>query len=123
MVSFSAPILTPSKLIAPFWQIHPAGTTQRQLSDHEQLLNGTTKDLIRVSVGIEAIEDIIAGMNLALGTYNMPSLRPAFLRFPAGVGKRRWSKGRHWPGLDPPLFAQRVYASLLEDSRRRAKGT
>jgi O-acetylhomoserine/O-acetylserine sulfhydrylase len=39
--------------------IHPASTTHEQLSDEEQLSSGVTKDLIRVSVGIEHIDDII----------------------------------------------------------------
>ena len=38
--------------------IQPAFTTHQQLSDEEQLASGVTKDLIRVSVGIEHIEDI-----------------------------------------------------------------
>ncbi|PWN47164.1 homocysteine synthase [Violaceomyces palustris] len=40
--------------------IHPASTTHQQLSDQEQIDSGVTKDLIRVSVGIEWIEDIKA---------------------------------------------------------------
>lgn len=39
--------------------IHPASTTHQQLSDEEQLASGTKKDLIRVSVGLEHIDDII----------------------------------------------------------------
>ncbi|RPA81207.1 homocysteine synthase [Ascobolus immersus RN42] len=39
--------------------IHPASTTHEQLSDEEQITSGVTKDLIRVSVGIEHIDDII----------------------------------------------------------------
>lgn len=38
--------------------IHPASTTHRQLSGDEQLASGVTDDLIRVSVGIEHIDDI-----------------------------------------------------------------
>ncbi|SAM86064.1 probable O-acetylhomoserine (thiol)-lyase [Ustilago bromivora] len=40
--------------------IHPASTTHQQLSDEDQLSSGVTKDLIRVSVGYEWIEDIKA---------------------------------------------------------------
>jgi O-acetylhomoserine (thiol)-lyase len=40
--------------------IHPASTTHQQLSDEEQASAGVTPDLIRVSVGIEHIEDIKA---------------------------------------------------------------
>jgi O-acetylhomoserine/O-acetylserine sulfhydrylase len=39
--------------------IHPASTTHEQLTDEEQLKSGVTKDLIRVSVGIEHIDDIV----------------------------------------------------------------
>ncbi len=38
--------------------IHPASTTHQQLNDAEQESTGTTKDLIRLSVGIENIEDL-----------------------------------------------------------------
>lgn len=39
--------------------IHPASTTHQQLSDDEQASSGVKPDLIRVSVGIEHIDDII----------------------------------------------------------------
>ena len=42
--------------------IHPASTTHQQLSDDEQLAAGVSKDLIRLSVGIEAIEDLKADL-------------------------------------------------------------
>ena len=42
--------------------IHPASTTHQQLSDDEQLLTGVTKDLIRLSVGLEDIEDLKADL-------------------------------------------------------------
>ncbi|MDP3683241.1 MAG: PLP-dependent transferase, partial [Ignavibacteria bacterium] len=38
--------------------IHPASTTHQQLSDTEQIESGVTPDLIRVSVGLEHIDDI-----------------------------------------------------------------
>ncbi|MEH1799674.1 O-acetylhomoserine aminocarboxypropyltransferase/cysteine synthase family protein [Nostoc sp.] len=38
--------------------IHPASTTHQQLSDDEQVSAGVTPDLVRVSVGIEHIDDI-----------------------------------------------------------------
>jgi O-acetylhomoserine/O-acetylserine sulfhydrylase len=40
--------------------IHPATTTHSQLTEEEQVSSGVTPDLIRVSVGIEDIRDIIA---------------------------------------------------------------
>ena len=42
--------------------IAPAVTTHQQLNDEEQLASGVTKDLIRVSVGIEHIDDIKADL-------------------------------------------------------------
>ncbi|MDP3357952.1 MAG: O-acetylhomoserine aminocarboxypropyltransferase/cysteine synthase [Lutibacter sp.] len=38
--------------------IHPASTTHQQLSDSEQVATGVSKDLIRLSVGIEDLEDL-----------------------------------------------------------------
>lgn len=40
--------------------IHPWTTTHEQLSDQEKTDSGVTEDLIRISVGIEHIDDIIA---------------------------------------------------------------
>ncbi|KAG9675647.1 O-acetylhomoserine ami, partial [Aureobasidium melanogenum] len=40
--------------------IHPWSTTHEQLSDEEKISSGVTEDLIRISVGIEHIDDIIA---------------------------------------------------------------
>ncbi len=45
--------------------IAPAFTTHQQLTDEEQKAGGVTKDLIRVSVGIEHIDDIIADFEQA----------------------------------------------------------
>lgn len=46
--------------------IHPASTTHEQLTDEEKIAAGVTPDLIRVSVGIEDIEDIKADLDQAL---------------------------------------------------------
>ncbi|KAG8734696.1 Homocysteine synthase [Ceratobasidium sp. 414] len=45
--------------------IHPASTTHQQLTAEEQVASGVTPDLIRVSVGIEDISDIIADFSHA----------------------------------------------------------
>ncbi|WFC93511.1 adenosylmethionine cyclotransferase [Malassezia brasiliensis] len=45
--------------------IHPASTTHQQLNDEEQVASGVTKDLIRVSVGCEWIDDIRADFDQA----------------------------------------------------------
>ncbi len=46
--------------------IHPATTTHQQLSDEEQLSTGVTPEYVRVSVGTENIDDIIADFDQAL---------------------------------------------------------
>jgi len=46
--------------------IHPATTTHQQLSAEEQLSTGVTPDFIRLSIGIEHIDDIIADIDQAL---------------------------------------------------------
>ncbi len=46
--------------------IHPATTTHQQLSSQEQLATGVTPDFVRLSVGIEHIDDIIADIEQAL---------------------------------------------------------
>lgn len=46
--------------------IHPATTTHQQLSSEEQLATGVTPDFIRLSIGIEHIDDIIADIEQAL---------------------------------------------------------
>lgn len=46
--------------------IHPASTTHQQLSEKEQLDSGVTPELIRISVGIEHIDDILEDFDEAL---------------------------------------------------------
>jgi len=45
---------------------HPASTTHRQLNDEELKSAGVSRDLIRLSIGIEHVEDIIADVEQAL---------------------------------------------------------
>jgi O-acetylhomoserine (thiol)-lyase len=47
---------------------HPASTTHRQLLPEEQLQVGVTPEMIRLSVGIEHIDDILADLSQALDT-------------------------------------------------------
>jgi O-acetylhomoserine (thiol)-lyase len=49
---------------------HPATTTHRQLNEEELTKAGVSTDLIRISVGIENIEDIIADISQALDAVN-----------------------------------------------------
>ena len=46
--------------------IHPASTTHRQMSDEEQLKAGVAPDMVRMSVGIESIDDILWDIDQAL---------------------------------------------------------
>jgi O-acetylhomoserine (thiol)-lyase len=46
--------------------IHPASTTHQQLTDEQQLEAGVTKDLVRISVGIEDVEDILWDLEQAI---------------------------------------------------------
>jgi len=48
--------------------IHPASTTHQQLSEEEQASTGVTPDLLRLSVGLEHIEDLITDLDQALGS-------------------------------------------------------
>ena len=46
--------------------LHPASTTHRQMNDEELAAAGISQDLVRMSVGIEDIDDIIADVDQAL---------------------------------------------------------
>ena len=46
--------------------IHPASTTHRQMSEEEQAKAGVTPDMIRVSVGLETLDDILWDIDQAL---------------------------------------------------------
>jgi O-acetylhomoserine (thiol)-lyase len=50
--------------------IHPASTTHQQLSEDEQIATGVTKDLIRLSVGLEDIEDLKADLKAVFVSIN-----------------------------------------------------
>jgi O-acetylhomoserine (thiol)-lyase len=45
---------------------HPASTTHRQMSAEEQLKAGVKPEMIRLSIGIEHIDDIIGDLDQAL---------------------------------------------------------
>lgn len=46
--------------------IHPASTTHQQLSPEEQLSSGVTEDLVRLSIGLEDVNDLIYYLDKAL---------------------------------------------------------
>ena len=46
--------------------IHPASTTHRQLNEEQKKASGATDDVVRLSIGIESVDDIIADLDQAL---------------------------------------------------------
>jgi O-acetylhomoserine (thiol)-lyase len=51
--------------------IHPASTTHQQLTPEEQETTGVTQDFIRLSIGLENVEDIIADIDQSLSKINV----------------------------------------------------
>ena len=47
--------------------IHPSSTTHRQLGTEQQIAAGAGPDVVRLSIGIETVEDVIADLDQALG--------------------------------------------------------
>jgi O-acetylhomoserine (thiol)-lyase len=47
--------------------IHPASTTHEQLTPEQQRATGVTPELVRLSVGLEDVRDLIADLDQALG--------------------------------------------------------
>ena len=54
--------------------IHPATTTHSQLSAEDQLATGVTDGYVRLSVGIEHIDDILGDLDQALAAAGAPAL-------------------------------------------------
>ena len=78
--------------------IHPASTTHSQLTPEEQVSTGTTEDLVRLSVGLEHVDDLIADLEqaLAAATAEAPGRGRARRRGRMTVGARatRGPRGR-----------------------------
>jgi O-acetylhomoserine (thiol)-lyase len=81
--------------------IHPASTTHAQLSPEEQLATGVTPGLVRLAVGIEGIDDILADLELGFaaarkfGTPADASGDPqAVAAFCGGTPSRAAARGR-----------------------------
>jgi O-acetylhomoserine (thiol)-lyase len=66
--------------------IHPASTTHRQLSDDQKTSAGAGPDVVRISVGLEDVDDIIADLEQALAT-------SAAMKKPAGIPRSSASVG------------------------------
>jgi O-acetylhomoserine (thiol)-lyase len=52
--------------------IHPASTTHQQLTEAQQKATGVTADYIRLSIGLEDIDDIKADIEQALAASQQP---------------------------------------------------
>jgi O-acetylhomoserine (thiol)-lyase len=48
--------------------IHPASTTHQQLTEAEQAAAGVTPDMVRLSVGLEDVDDIVADLDQAIAS-------------------------------------------------------
>jgi O-acetylhomoserine (thiol)-lyase len=57
--------------------IHPGSTTHQQLSPEEQVESGVTPELIRLSIGLEHVDDILADLDQALLAATAPATDPA----------------------------------------------
>ena len=55
--------------------IHPATTTHSQLTEEELLAAGVTPGYVRLSIGIEHADDIIADLDQALNESGKPNLK------------------------------------------------
>ncbi|TFB21352.1 O-acetylhomoserine aminocarboxypropyltransferase/cysteine synthase [Filobacillus milosensis] len=60
--------------------IHPASTTHQQLSDEEIKSTGVTEDLIRLSVGIEHIDDLLEDLEQAIKTATREESNSSFVQ-------------------------------------------
>ena len=56
--------------------IHPASTTHQQLSAAEQLATGVTPGLVRLAVGLEGIDDILADLERGFAAARSPGSQP-----------------------------------------------
>lgn len=53
--------------------LHPASTTHRQLTDEQRTAAGAGDDVIRLSVGLETVDDLIADLDQALSAVDIPA--------------------------------------------------
>jgi O-acetylhomoserine (thiol)-lyase len=78
--------------------IHPASTTHRQLSEEEQLAAGVSGDMVRISVGLESIDDILWDLDQALTRARDEGGLPGLTRHGCGMKKPRSRRGFFWLG-------------------------
>jgi methionine-gamma-lyase len=66
---------------------HPASMTHAGVPPEEKELHGITENLIRLSIGVEHVSDLIADLQQALATLNTPPLAPSEIPTLSGTGK------------------------------------
>ena len=101
--------------------IHPASTTHSQLTAEEQLATGVTPGLVRLAVGIEDIDDILADLDAGFRGRE-GRLTPACRRRPAAPSRQRCLAGgltRRAAGASPTSAAARPRAGRA--ARRRPR--
>ena len=64
-VNISCFLVDPSGNVTSSSALHPASTSHRQLSDEELIAAGVQPEMIRASIGIENIDDIIEDLEAA----------------------------------------------------------
>ena len=117
--------------------IHPASATHQQLSDDEQRQAGVWPDLIRVSVGIEHIEDIKADFGHALRRFPAVTIRDQVraqmaLADALGIRRIRLVLGGSLGGMRSPVgprsdacsrrpSTEGTHLSYLDQLRRRSR--
>ena len=69
--------------------LHPASTTHRQLTEEQQIKAGAAPNMVRVSIGIEDVEDIIADLDQALAKAHEIADLIALLNLPVILTARR----------------------------------
>ena len=97
--------------------IHPASTTHSQLEPEEQVATGVTPDLIRLSVGLEHVDDLIADLTQALeaATAEAPERGSARRRGRMTVDARTTAAGRSPDGDRPARDRRRSGPFELDD--------
>src|SRR5262249_55619116 len=98
---------------------HPASTTHRQMSAQEQEKAGVRPEMIRLSVGIEHIDDIVADLDQALGAAQS---RRTDLRARAKSCRTR-PEGRRGGGRARACGRSRLPLSVRGDRRCTGRGS
>jgi O-acetylhomoserine (thiol)-lyase len=106
--------------------IHPASTTHRQLTDEQKTAAGAGPDVVRLSIGIEDVKDIIADLEQSLQRSETNGKPHHFRHHGRRTGVRRPRGGSHPPAIHSsrPGTWKRPMADSMPGfgRRRRANG-